>query len=36
MSDNMKWVITGIVVVLISAAEVMWFWPWFIRWCLGQ
>lgn len=36
MSDNMKWIITGIIVVLISAAEVMWFWPWFVRWCLGN
>ena len=36
MSDNMKWIITAIIVVLISAAEVMWFWPWFVRWCLRQ
>ena len=36
MSDNMKWLILAVIVILASIANVVWFWPWFVRWCLGQ
>jgi len=36
MSDNMKWIITAIIATLSGFVSAMWFWPWFVRWCLGQ
>lgn len=36
MSEKKQWIVLVIIVMLISAAEVMWLWPWFVRWCLGE
>ena len=36
MSDKTKFAIMAIIVLIVSTAATMWFWPWFVRWCLGQ
>lgn len=36
MSEKKQWILLAVITLLSSIASVVWFWPWFVKWCITQ